>query len=211
MFYLVKTPWFIQRFFFPRYTWKIPVDGKKIFITFDDGPHPAATPFVLEQLEKYNAKATFFCLGKNVMSEPAIYESIFLHGHRAGNHTHDHLNGWKVSDELYFENIIKASKYIDSRLFRPPYGRISAFQAKQVMERMKLKIIMWSVLSGDFDKRLSFEACYQNVIRGAEPGAIIVFHDSEKCFPVLQYVLPKVLAYFSERGYSMEVIPFQES
>ena len=204
MLYLVKTPWLIKKIFLPQYVWHIPTKEKKLYLTFDDGPHPEATTFALEQLDKYGAKATFFCIGKNVLSHPEIYKSILLKGHATGNHTQDHVNGWKIEDDLYFKNIFSASKYIDSHLFRPPYGRITGFQAKQVIEKMKFKIVMWSVLSGDFDKKLGVEDCYRNVVRASSPGSIVVFHDSEKSFPTLKYVLPKVLEYFHQKGYAFE-------
>ena len=206
MFYLVKTPWLVRKFIYPRYVWHLPSAEKTIYLSFDDGPHPQATNFVLEQLDSYGARGTFFCLGKNVMAYPEIYKSILLNGHTTGNHTHDHLNGWKVDDEAYFKNIFQASEYIDSNLFRPPYGRITRFQARQVIERMQYKIVMWSVLSGDFDRKLSPEDCYRNVVKAAGPGSIIVFHDSEKSFPALRYALPGVLDYFSQRGYSFRNI-----
>ena len=206
MFYLTKTPWLVSQMMYPRYVWKVPGKEKKIYLTFDDGPHPEATEFVLDELKKINAKATFFCIGKNVVAYPAIYKRILNEGHATGNHTQNHLNGWKVADKEYFSNIFEASRYIDSDLFRPPYGRISAFQAKQVMERMKYKIVMWSVLSGDFDKNLSADDCFKNVKKGTAPGSIIVFHDSEKCFEKLRYVLPKTLEFFAGENYQFEKI-----
>src|SRR5688572_17623060 len=206
MFYLVKTPWLVKKLIYPGYIWHLPSKEKKIYLTFDDGPHPVATKFVLEELKKFSAKATFFCLGKNVLAHPDIYRSILSQGHATGNHTHDHPNGWKVDDDLYFKNIALAANYIDSNLFRPPYGRITRFQAKQVMEKMGMKLVMWSVLSGDFDKKLSLEDCFRNVVKASGPGSIVVFHDSEKSFPTLSYVLPRVLGHFSNRGYSFEKI-----
>ena len=206
MFYLVKTPWLVKKLIYPSYIWHLPSNEKKIYLTFDDGPHTVATKFVLEELKKFSAKATFFCLGKNVLEHPDLYSSILSQGHATGNHTHDHPNGWKVDDKVYFRNIALAADYIDSNLFRPPYGRITRFQAKQVIEKMGMKLVMWSVLSGDFDKRLSLEDCFRNVVKACSPGAIVVFHDSEKSFPTLSYVLPKVLGHFSDRGYSFEKI-----
>src|SRR5450432_1071984 len=124
MFYFVKTPWLLKKFY-PSCIWNVPAQKKIIYLTFDDGPHPVATPFVLDELKKYNAKATFFCIGKNVAEHPDIYAKVLNEGHRVGNHTHNHLNGWKSSDSAYFSNIEQAAKYIDSDLFRPPYGRIT--------------------------------------------------------------------------------------
>jgi len=206
MFYLVKTPWLVKKLIYPGYIWHLPSKEKKIYLTFDDGPHPVATKFVLEELKKFSAKATFFCLGKNVLAHPDLYSSILSQGHATGNHTHDHPNGWKVDDEVYFRNIALAADYIDSNLFRPPYGRITRFQAKQVIEKMGMKLVMWSVLSGDFDKRLGLEDCFRNVVKACSPGAIVVFHDSEKAFDKLRYALPLVLTHFSEKGYSFKQI-----
>src|SRR5688500_7213680 len=121
MFYLVKTPWLIRKIIYPKYVWQLPADEKMIYLTFDDGPHPVATNFVLDQLDRYSAKATFFSIGKNVLAHPQLYKSILLRGHTTGNHTHNHLNGWKVKDEEYFNNIQLAQQYIHSNLFRPPY------------------------------------------------------------------------------------------
>ena len=201
--YFVKTPWWLKRIY-SGYTWSLPTKEKIIYLTFDDGPHPQATPFVLDELKRYQAKAIFFCIGKNVAAYPEIYKRILTEGHTVGNHTHNHLNGWKENDKDYFKNIFDASKYIDSDLFRPPYGKISTFQAKQVIEKMNYKIVMWSVLSGDFDKKLSAEDCVNNVKKGASPGSIIVFHDSEKCFSKLRYILPKTLEFFAGRQYQFE-------
>jgi peptidoglycan-N-acetylglucosamine deacetylase len=204
MIYLVKTPWWIKKWLYPGYLWSMPRNQKKIYLTFDDGPHPLATTFVLDILKKYNAAATFFCIGKNVAAHPDIYRRILTDGHATGNHTHDHLNGWKSKDKAYFENIIQASKYIDSRLFRPPYGRITRFQAKQAAEKMDYTIVMWSVLSADFDTRITPQKCWSNVKKSAGNGSIIVFHDSEKAMERMEYALTEVLEYFSKKGFVFE-------
>jgi peptidoglycan/xylan/chitin deacetylase (PgdA/CDA1 family) len=206
MFYFVKTPWLLKKYY-PGCIWNIPGDGKKIYLSFDDGPHPVATPFVLDELKKYNAKATFFCIGKNVAQHNDIYKRILDEGHRTGNHTNNHLNGWKVTDDEYFKNIREAAKYIDSNLFRPPYGKISRFQvAGLTQSKSAFKIIMWDVLSGDFDQKISTEKCMSNVLKNTEKGSIVVFHDSEKAFKKLEEVLPKMLNYFSNLGYQFETI-----
>ncbi|MES1225810.1 MAG: polysaccharide deacetylase family protein [Bacteroidota bacterium] len=204
MLYLVKTPWWIKRWLYPDYLWNMPGNQKKIYLTFDDGPHPEATTFILDELKKYQAAATFFCIGKNVMVYPDIYKRILTEGHATGNHTNDHLNGWKTKDQLYFENIIQASRYIDSKLFRPPYGRITRFQAKQTKEKLGLNIVMWSVLSGDFDIAITPQKCWKNVRRSAGNGAVIVFHDSEKAMERMKYALTETLSYFSEKGFVFE-------
>lgn len=202
--YLIKTPWWLTKMYSAALTWKIPAAENEIFLTFDDGPHPNITPFVLDCLQQYNAKATFFCVGKNVQQYQQVFRQVVDQGHRVGNHTHNHLNGWKTSDEDYFKNIILAKKYIDSNLFRPPYGRISRFQIQQL--KTIFKIIMWDVLSGDFDISLPLEKCLENVVANSTAGSVIVFHDSEKAFPRLKYVLPKALEFFTEKKFIMKAI-----
>ena len=206
--YLIKTPSWL-RAFYPNCTWKIPSKDKVIYISFDDGPHPEATPFVLAQLKAFNAKATFFCIGNNVLKYPTVYASILSEGHRIGNHTYDHLNGWKTDTDVYIENIKDAASLIESNLFRPPYGRISKKQIKAIKQTAGLpnQIVMWDVLSADFDIKLNGEDCAKNVIKHTKPGSIIVFHDSQKAWDRLSVALPIVLAYFSKLGYRMEVIP----
>jgi len=206
MFYLVKTPWWLKKWY-PGLIWDVPrkEDEKVLYLTFDDGPHPQATPFVLDTLRAHQAKATFFCIGKNVQEHPHIYKRILEEGHRAGNHTQHHVNGWKTRDKAYLEDVLQAARYIDSDLFRPPYGRIRAFQASLLRKPpFEYKVIMWDVLSADFDRKLGPEQCSRNVIRHARPGSIVVFHDSEKAFPRLEAALPVVLGYFQEKGYRFE-------
>ncbi len=205
MFYFTKTPWLLKKIYAAG-IWDMPDRDKVIYLTFDDGPHPEITPYVLEQLKQYNAKATFFCIGKNVVQHADTYTTILNEGHKIGNHTFNHLNGWKTDDKKYFEDIAEAGKYIDSDLFRPPYGRISKLQLKYLTEIFKMKVMMWSVLSGDFDKKITPETCFKNVVLAAKAGSIIVFHDSEKAYKNMQYALPKTLAFFSERGYRFDKI-----
>jgi peptidoglycan/xylan/chitin deacetylase (PgdA/CDA1 family) len=206
--YLVKTPWILKKIY-PDYLWSIDTKAKEIYLTFDDGPHPVATPFVLKQMKQYNALATFFCIGKNVILYPEIYKQISVEGHSIGNHTQNHLNGWKTKNDIYLKDVADASRIIDTGLFRPPYGRITSFQAKNlksVFNGKHPKVVMWDVLSGDFDTTITPETCLANVIRKTIPGSIVVFHDSEKAFLRLEYTLPRVLKYFSENGYSFKTI-----
>jgi len=205
MVYPVKTNW-LMRALYPSFTWQMPENNRNIYLSFDDGPHPQVTPFVLNQLKDFKAKASFFCIGDNIVKYPKVYERIVNEGHTVGNHTQNHLNGWKSPTTKYLENVAAAANYIDSNLFRPPYGKIKRFQAKQLQENLGLKIIMWSVLSGDFDQQILPEKCLQNVLLNTRPGSIVVFHDSEKAWKRLVYALPKVLEYFTEKGYSFEKI-----
>lgn len=205
MFYTPVIPsWFMK--LNPSMVWKMPVKDKKLFLTFDDGPHETATPFVLDQLKQYGAKATFFCIGKNVKAYPGIYKRILDEGHSVGNHTFNHLNGWKIKNKQYVSDIAEAAKYIDSHLLRPPYGKISPFVAKMLTNKLQYKIIMWHVLSGDFDEKLSPEKCAENVLIYSKAGSVIVFHDSTKAWIRMSYALPKTLEYFKGQGYEFRAI-----
>jgi len=209
LFYFIKIPVWIK-WLYKSCVWNLNPKENNLYITFDDGPHPTITPLVLDELKKYNAKATFFCIGKNVDSYHDVYQRIIDEGHAVGNHTQNHLNGWKSGDEAYLNDIWEAKKHIDSSLFRPPYGRISNFQIKQLAkEKFKLKVVMWSVLSGDFDKEISNEDCANNVILNAKSGSIVVFHDSEKAQEKMLFALPKVLNYFFQLGYNFKRIEHQ--
>lgn len=206
--YFVKTPWWLKKIY-SSYIWSVNTKKKILYLTFDDGPHPEATPFILNELKKYNALATFFCIGKNVIEQPAVFKRIVDEGHTIGNHTHHHLNGWKVDNKEYMKDIAEAAKYIDSNLFRPPYGRITSFQARHlrsVMGGRNAKVIMWDVLSADFDVSITPENCLENVVFNAKPGSIVVFHDSRKAFEKIQYVLPKILDFFSGKGYFFDAL-----
>jgi peptidoglycan-N-acetylglucosamine deacetylase len=199
--YFIKTPWLVKKLY-PQYVWDVPTTNNEVYLTFDDGPHPQITPWVLEQLKVYNAKATFFCIGKNVVQYPETYRQILAEGHTVGNHTHNHLNGWKVPVDDYIANIKEAARYIQSPLFRPPYGRIKRKHVPYLNEAMQAsaKVIMWDVLSADFDVTISMEQCAANVLKHTQPGSVIVFHDSEKAFKNLEYTLPLVLDDLVKRG-----------
>lgn len=212
--YLIKAPFWIS-WVYPQLLWRIPTKEKILYLSFDDGPHETATHFVLDQLNAFGAKASFFCIGKNVVKHPAIYERILQEGHQVGNHTQHHMNGWENSVEDYLQEITAAAEHIHSRLFRPPYGRIKRVAIAKVksllqarfQNRGSAKIVMWDVLSGDFDTHISGETCFQNVIKHAGPGSIIVFHDSTKAWDRMSYALPKVLKHFADLGYRFEAIP----
>jgi peptidoglycan/xylan/chitin deacetylase (PgdA/CDA1 family) len=205
--FFIKTPSFVKRFF-SSYVWSLPTSEKLVYLTFDDGPHPVVTSFVLKELKKYNAKATFFCVGKNVEEYPEIYQQILAEGHAVGNHTYDHPNGWEVSTDYYLDNVAKASNYISSNLFRPPYGKIKSSQAKGITQAInkEANIIMWDVLSADFVTSINREQCLNNVLKNYDKGSIIVFHDSEKAYPNLQFALAKTLEALSANGYVFERI-----
>ena len=192
----------ILKLLFPSLIWEVKTDKKEVFLTFDDGPHPDITPWVLDCLNEYNAKATFFCVGENVCKYPEVYDQILKNGHSAGNHTHNHLMGWKTNDDKYFQNVAMAEEYISSKLFRPPYGRISSSQIRKLKKDYSL--IMWTVLTYDFDKSISKEKCYSNSISSSKNGSIVVFHDSIKASINLKYALPKFLEYFSNQGYTFQ-------
>ena len=205
MWYPVRTP-ALFRWIYPSLEWKGNAADKTIYLTFDDGPHPIATPFVLDLLKQYQIKATFFCIGKNVQRYPQIYQRILTEGHQTGNHTQDQKNGWKTSREDYLENIFTATQYIDASLFRPPYGRITKAQIKSVQQQFAYRIIMWDVLSGDFDTELQPEQCWHQVKKAVRPGSIIVFHDSEKAWQRMQYALPRTIDYFLAQGYQFGLV-----
>jgi peptidoglycan/xylan/chitin deacetylase (PgdA/CDA1 family) len=208
----VKTNWIIKKIF-SSYVWDIPNTRNKIYLTFDDGPIPEITEWVLEELEKHNVKATFFCIGDNIVKHSEIFKKVIDQGHTIGNHTFNHLNGWKSTTERYLENFERCEETIqksainnqNSKIFRPPYGKIKKSQAKAI-RRLGYKIIMWDVLSVDFDSNLSKEKCLENVLSNVRSGSIIVFHDSIKAFKNLEYTLPKTLASLKEKGFVFDVI-----
>lgn len=199
--YLVKTPQFIQKLF-PGFTWRIPSDEKILYLTFDDGPIPEVTPWVLGQLQQYGAQATFFCVGDNILKNPEIFAQILAEGHSVGNHTFNHLNGWATDNAQYLLNVRRCAHQVKTDLFRPPYGRLLPRQAAFLQRHYR--ITMWDVLSGDFDPAITPGECLSNVLKNAGQGSIVVLHDSLKAWQNLQYVLPRVLEYFTKEGYRFQ-------
>jgi len=205
--YFVKTPSLIP-LVYRNQIWSFSSRKRNIYLTFDDGPTPNITDWVLDILQQYNAQATFFCIGKNIENHPEIFKQIIADNHLIGNHSHNHLNGWNTNTEMYLENIKKTENTLQlfsfstfqQKLFRPPYGKIKPSQAKKLRKK-GYKIVLWDVLSADFDQSISKATCLENVLKNTENGSIIVFHDSVKAESNLKYTLPKVLAHFSERGF----------
>lgn len=209
-----KTP-FLLKALFPGLLWEIKNEGTNtIYLTFDDGPVPDITPFVLKTLSQYKAKATFFCVGENIAKYPGIFMDIETEGHRTGNHTYHHLNGWEVPSSHYLKNVeachltlahnrVKPAEPA-TPLFRPPYGRMRIEQWLSL--RQKYQIVMWDILSGDYDSQFSEQVCLQKSIKASKPGTIIIFHDSYKAAKNLKYVLPRYLDYFASSGYNFATL-----
>ena len=196
-----KTPSLLTAVY-PDCLWKVNTKEEIIYLTFDDGPIPEITPFVLDELKRWNAYATFFCIGKNVEANPEILKRIISEGHTIGNHTYDHLNGWNVSDEIYFDNIKKCAAVVNSKLFRPPYGKLKPSQYSKL--KAEYKLLMWDVLSFDFDLKMEGEKVLKNVLENAEEGSIVVMHDSLKAKPKVEFALPKLLEHFTAKGFKFE-------
>tara|TARA_R110000850_G_scaffold199977_1_gene326158 strand:+ start:64617 stop:65276 length:660 start_codon:yes stop_codon:yes gene_type:complete len=216
--YLVKTPGIVKALY-PKRRWSFTKEQKDIYLTFDDGPIPRVTPWVLETLKAFDAKATFFCIGKNVLENPEVFRKVLREGHTVGNHTQNHLNAQNTKADSYIDNVLKAQQALEETaeeehskalqeqlLFRPPYGKLSSFKAKKLQHK-GYKIVMWDVLSGDFDHTITQEKCLENVLKNTENGSIVIFHDSIKAEKNLRYALPKVLAHFSEKGCAFKAIP----
>ena len=205
MSFWVKTSYLIKKTF-SNYVWDIPNHENKVFLTFDDGPTPEITEWTLEQLKKYDAKATFFCIGNNIEKHQVIFQKIIQDNHAIGNHTFNHLNGWETNNDEYIENVALCQNQIPNpksqilNLFRPPYGKIKPSQSR-IIRKLGYKIIMWDVLSYDFNQTITPEKCFDNVLKNVQSGSIIVFHDSKKAEQNLRYVLPKTLAFLKEKGF----------
>jgi peptidoglycan/xylan/chitin deacetylase (PgdA/CDA1 family) len=185
---------------FPHLLWRVNTARPEIYLTFDDGPHPQITPWVLETLHQYRANGTFFCVGQNVERYPETYERIIAEGHRTGNHTHRHLKGWSHNTTRYVADIHECAGIVKSNLFRPPYGRITPAQIRAL--HPQYRIVMWDLLSRDYEKNLNVQQALNVLIRKARPGSVLVFHDSEKAEHNLRILLPAILEHFSAKGYT---------
>lgn len=204
-----------MRAIYPDFLWRVKTDKKVIYLTFDDGPIPEITEFVLEELAKYQAKATFFCIGDNIQKHPNIFQQLTSQGHTVGNHTFNHLKGWSSEDDMYFENFKKCEELINLQMerhsftthtsllkFRPPYGRIKKSQANEILKTHE--IIMWDVLSGDYDQSISKETVLKKSMQYSQEGSIVLFHDSIKASKNMMHALPRFLNHFSEQGFAFK-------
>lgn len=198
-----KTPYIVKRIYYSLF-WNFSRQRRNIYLTFDDGPTPLVTDEVLHLLDKYQAKATFFCLGRNVDRHPDIYSRILAHGHSVGNHTYSHLQGWKCSNTEYYNDIDLCATLVKSRLFRPPYGKIKRSQLKYL--KNKYRIIMWDVMSYDFQVKYHKFRCWKIIKRYTIPGSIVVFHDSEKARERMLYALNRMLSYYGKKGYTFRAL-----
>ncbi len=189
---------------FPSLTFRVPTKEKTLYLTFDDGPVPEVTPWVLKTLDEFNASASFFCIGDNIKKHPGLMALLKNSKHSIGNHSMHHLNGWQTQNKKYYSDISECKQFVNSELFRPPYGKIKLSQVWHL--KKEFRIIMWDVLSRDYDVSLTGEECFENVKKNTRNGSIIVFHDSLKAEKRLRFALPATLKYFSELGYSFAAI-----
>ena len=215
--YLVRPPYLLKKLY-SKAIWRMDASQKKIYLTFDDGPVPLITPWVLGILKQYNIQATFFCVGENIVKHQEIFQRIINEGHRTGNHTYNHLNGWNTHTNSYIQNIQLCDEVLKcdngpgpTKLFRPPYGRakksqITTLSSKNHLNQLPYSVIMWDLLSGDYDKKTSPEKCLSNVVNNVRNGSIIVFHDNLKAKINLEYALPRFIEYALSQGFEFEKI-----
>ncbi len=204
--YFIKTPFF-AKCFYPSLIWDIPNPENRIFLTFDDGVNETLTPFILDELAKYDFKSTFFLVGENCARYPQQVTDILAAGHQIGNHTFNHLNGWKTDNDIYWENINKTQIYTQTNLFRPPYGKIKFSQIKQLQTSdINYKIVMWSLMAGDFDPKTSHKTCLERLKKHSKSGSIIVLHDNIKFAHIIKNILADYLAFCAEKGFILDII-----
>lgn len=200
--YLVKSPKIFNRISDQSVTWRMNEASPELYITFDDGPVPGLTQDILDILKEKDVPATFFCVGDNIFKHPDVFQKLLDSGHTIGNHSFNHLNGWRTPNAIYYSNVLKFDNYYPTRLFRPPYGRIKVSQIREL--KKNYHIVLWSILSGDFDYNTSPYKCYVNVVKNLHNGAIIVFHDNYKAQRSVLYALPRVIDYARQHGYSFQ-------
>ncbi|GHE23139.1 polysaccharide deacetylase family protein [Sphingobacterium griseoflavum] len=201
--YFVNAPFFL-RWLYPKVTFNRSRKDKVLYLTFDDGPIPEITPFILDTLASYQIKGTFFCVGDNINKYPDLFHRTQREGHQVANHTYNHLKGWNTRDDAYLANIAECEELTKTSLFRPPYGRAKKSQLRRIYP--SFEVVFWDVLSGDFDTKLSPEECFRNVVKHSKNGSIIVFHDNIKAIPRIRYTLPKAIEYFQSRGFTFDVL-----
>ncbi len=201
---LYSAPFWIRAIYPKKLIWRVPTSRREVFLTFDDGPIPEVTTNVLAILRKYNVKATFFCVGENVLNNPEVYKQLIEEGHKTGNHTFHHVKAWKTAHSSYLSEVEQCNQLVKSNLFRPPHGQINRKIARELNKNYK--VILWSVITGDYDKNLSGEQCLKNAVKFTRPGAIIVFHDSLKAFERLEYALPLYIEFCINEGYTFGIL-----
>jgi peptidoglycan-N-acetylglucosamine deacetylase len=195
---------YLSKFLPASLLWRVKTKERAVYLTFDDGPIPGLTDEILKILKEFEAKATFFCVGENVMRNPDLYREITRAGHVVGNHSHHHVKGWKTNLDQYLDDVEEASRYVDSRLYRPPYGLVTWKQARALSK--KYQVVMWSVLTKDYDPLITPEQCLEIAVKGVKPGAIIVFHDNTKARDKVLYALPRLLEYLKREGFECRVL-----
>ena len=202
---MFERPSFLLRNLYPNALWRVKTNEKRVVLTFDDGPVSEVTPWVLDTLKKYDIKATFFMVGENIQKHPEVFKRVCQEGHKVGNHTFNHLKAWSVSRDKYFSNIRKSGDFVRTSLFRPPYGQLYPWYTKQLLNEFE-KVVLWDVLSRDYDKSLSPEDVFRNVKQNVREGSIIVFHDSVKSFTNLKYALPATIEYLQGLDYKFDTL-----
>lgn len=204
---LIEQPPLLYRALYPGSTWRIGNESpKRVYLTFDDGPIPEVTPWVLDQLDQHKVKATFFCVGDNVRKYPDLYRQLLENGHKTGNHTFNHLQGWKHRTAFLLENTAKAAELIDSKLFRPPHGHMRLAQ-NHALQNAGYNVVMWDVVTRDYSRYMSSQQVLDNVKRYTRNGSIIVFHDSLKAEKKMKFALPRAIEWLQKEGYSFALVP----